>query len=200
MARSLHHARLEVIVQEMLASNSRRVADLGCGKGELLQWLRGHAQFTHLVGVDIDARALAEARYRLGIDLTRPNNRLRVCIGSFEDTDWDLPTVDTAVMLETIEHVDPGRLPKVERVVFGHLQPALVLITTPNQEYNVLHGMAPRQRRHPGHRFEWTRAQFRSWGNAVAARQGYAVRYTDIGPLDPARGSSTQMARFDKVA
>jgi hypothetical protein len=88
----------------------------------------------------------------------------------------------------------------VEQVVFGRLQPALVLITTPNQEYNVLHGMSPRQRRHPGHRFEWTRAQFRSWGNAVAERQGYAVRYTDIGPIDPLRGSSTQMARFDKAA
>lgn len=199
MPASLHHARLEVITREMLASNCRRVADLGCGKGELLQWLRGHAQFTHLVGVDIDARALAEARYRLGIDLTRPGGRLRVCMGSFEETDWDLPEVDAAVMLETIEHVDPGRLPRVERVVFGHLQPALVLITTPNQEYNVLHGMTVRQRRHPGHRFEWTRAQFRSWGDAVAERQGYSVRYTDIGPRDALRGSSTQMARFDKA-
>ncbi len=184
----------------MLSSGARRVADLGCGHGELLQWLRGHDQFTHLFGVDVDVRALAEARSRLGIDLLQPDARLQVSFGSFEDAELDMPAVDAAVMLETIEHVDPGRLPRVEQTVFGQLRPSLVLITTPNKEYNPLHGLSERQRRHPGHRFEWTRAQFRSWCSGVAERRGYTIRFTDIGPSDPVLGSSTQMARFDKAA
>jgi small RNA 2'-O-methyltransferase len=200
VASPLHRARLNVVVNEMLSSGVRRVADLGCGHGELLEWLRGHDQFTYLFGVDVDARALARARTRLGIDLLRPDGRLHVSLGSFENVDWDIPEVDAAVMLETIEHVDPGRLPRVEQVVFGRLNPSLVLITTPNKEYNPLHGLSERQRRHPGHRFEWTRAQFRSWCKGVAERRGYALQFSDIGPADPVRGSSTQMARFDKAA
>lgn len=198
MPTALHRARLDAVVRELLASGARRVADLGCGKGELLQQLRIHDQFTRLIGIDIDAQALVRAREALGLDLLRPDERLLVCLGSFEEADWDAPTVDAAVMLETIEHIDPGRLPRVERSVFAHLQPEFVLITTPNKEYNPLHGMSARQRRHPGHRFEWTRAQFQDWCTAVAARARYRVRFEDIGPADAMRGSSTQMACFTK--
>ena len=100
------------------------------------------------------------------------------------------------MLLETIEHIDPGRLPRVERAVFGAMRPRLVLVTTPNREYNTLHGMAPGRRRHPGHRFEWDRAQFRQWATAVATRNGYAVAFADLGEPDPQRGGSTQMACF----
>lgn len=89
-------------------------------------------------------------------------------------------------MLETIEHVDPGRLSKVERGVFGGMRPRTVLVTTPNQEFNVLHGVLPGRRRHPGHRFEWTRAQFRIWSSGVAGRNGYTVSFGDLGPTDAA--------------
>jgi small RNA 2'-O-methyltransferase len=192
----LHRARVDAVLEALLASGARQVADLGCGRGELLLRLREHPQFTRLLGVDIDAQALATARERLGLDLFRRDERLHVCLGSFEESDWAEGTFDAAVLLETIEHVDAGRLPRVERAVFRELRPALVIVTTPNREYNALHGMSAGERRHPGHRFEWTRAQFRAWGDGVTTRQGYAVHYRDIGPPDPAVGSSTQMACF----
>jgi small RNA 2'-O-methyltransferase len=183
-------------VHELLDSGATSVVDLGCGHGELLQRLCEHAQFEQLIGIDIDARALAKARSVLGLDLFSPNERLTVRYGSFEEADADLKGLDAAVMLETIEHIDPGRLSRVERAVFGGMRPRTVLITTPNQEYNVLHGMSPEQRRHPGHRFEWTRAQLRLWSRGVAERNGYTVAFVDLGPVDALRGSSTQMARF----
>lgn len=188
------------MVDELLLSGARRVADLGCGRGELLHRLREHEQFSRLIGIDIDARALAEARAVLGIDLLRPDPRVLVCRGSFEETDWEIPAVDAAVLLETIEHIDPARLSRVEHAVFGCLRPGSVLITTPNKDYNPLHGMAAQQRRHPGHRFEWTRVQFRTWSKGVAERRGYLVRFKDIGPVDAARGSTTQMACFAMAA
>lgn len=196
MATTLHRARFDAVVRALLASGASRIADLGCGGGELLQHLREHTQFTQLIGIDIDSQALAQARERLGLDLLRPDARLQVRLGSFEASDWGMPSVDAAVMLETIEHVDPGRLSRVERAVFGQLRPSMVLITTPNREYNPLHGMAPGQRRHPGHRFEWTRAQFQSWCDGVAKRRAYRVDFSNIGPPDPVCGSSTQMACF----
>ncbi|MCC5862176.1 MAG: methyltransferase domain-containing protein [Gammaproteobacteria bacterium] len=200
MATALHRARLDAVVSALLANDARHIVDLGCGPGELLQTLQGYTQFRRLLGIDIDARALAKARGALGLDLFNRNERLDVCLGSFEDSDWHPAGVDAAVMLETIEHVHPGRLPKVEQSVFGELAPGLVLVTTPNREYNPLHGMAPGERRHPGHHFEWTREQFRCWAQAVGDRHGYRVDFSYIGPRDRVLGSSTQMASFRKAA
>jgi len=52
--------------------------------------------------------------------------------------------------------------------------------------------------RHADHRFEWTRAEFQQWANAVAGRRGYAVVVSGIGPDDADVGSPTQMAVFTK--
>ncbi|MBE0475105.1 methyltransferase domain-containing protein [Rhodoferax sp.] len=197
MSTLLHIERLDAVVRALLSSGATSVLDLGCGPGELLLRLREHPQFVRLLGIDIDQRALADARSALGLDWLHPEPRLSVRLGSFEEVDAGLKGFDAAVMLETIEHIDPGHLPRVERAVFAGMHPRLLLVTTPNQEYNVLHGMAAGCKRHPGHRFEWTRAQFQDWANGVAQRQGYSVSFSDLGPHDPVRGSSTQMASFE---
>ncbi|MEY4139277.1 MAG: hypothetical protein RLZZ371_1459 [Pseudomonadota bacterium] len=63
----------------------------------------------------------------------------------------------------------------------------------------MLHGMVAGRKRHPGHHFEWTRAQFQQWACGVAQRHGYSVSFSDLGPPDPVRGSSTQMAKFETL-
>lgn len=198
MATALHHARLDAVVDTLLVRGARQVADLGCGSGELLQRLRDHEQFVRLLGIDIDTQALALARERLGLDLFSRDQRVQVCFGSFEESDWAEGAIDAAVLLETIEHIDAGRLSRVEHAVFARLRPEIVVVTTPNKEFNALHGLLPGVRRHPGHRFEWTRPQFKGWCDGVAERQGYDVGFRDIGPPDPVVGSSTQMACFSR--
>lgn len=192
----LHVERLDAVTDALLASGARRVVDLGCGGGQLLQRLRGYAQFERLLGIDIDAKLLTRARERLGVDLFRPDARLEVRRGSFEDHHWAERGIQAAVMLETIEHVPPSRLSRVENAIFGGLRPGFIVITTPNREFNPLHGLAPGERRHPGHYFEWTRAQFGNWCEGVAARHGYQVSMKGIGPPAPGCGSSSQMATF----
>jgi hypothetical protein len=132
----------------------------------------------------------------MGLNWLQPDPRLAVRLGSFEEVDAELTGFDAAVMLETLEHIAPSHLPRVERAVFAGMHPRLLLVTTPNQEYNVLHGMAAGRKRHPGHHFEWTRAQFQHWASGVAQRHNYSVNFSDLGPPDPVRGSSTQMASF----
>jgi small RNA 2'-O-methyltransferase len=200
MASSLHQERLEVVVGHLVACGARSVLDLGCGEGELLQALSAHAQFERLVGIDVDEGALNAARRALGLGPGADGGRMQVRHGSFEATDAALAGFDAAALVETIEHVDPRRLARVEQAVFGGMRPGHVLVTTPNQEYNVLHGLPPGKMRHPGHRFEWTRARFREWARGVAGRNSYAVRFFDIGPFDPFLGSTTQMARFVAAA
>ncbi|KGK42133.1 hypothetical protein LH51_09410 [Nitrincola sp. A-D6] len=196
MATSLHQARIEAVITTLLNSGIQRVADLGCGQGELLTHLYRHQQFTRLLGIDIDSHAIGRARELLNLDLFNPDKRLHVCLGSFEDDDWAEQDLEAAVLLETIEHINPGRLTRVEQTLFNRLRFELVVITTPNQEYNPLHGMAWGERRHPGHHFEWTRTQFQAWCEGVAQRHGYQVSFEAIGPSDPLLGSSTQMACF----
>lgn len=196
MASPLHKERLDAIIRRLLDSGAARVLDLGCGPGELMLRLAQQPQFTRIVGIDIDARVLDAARSALGLGLPHPADRIQVRYGSYEEADPELAGFDAAALVETIEHIDPGRLPRVERAVFGGMRPRTVLVTTPNQEFNMLHGMAPGKRRHPGHRFEWDRANFREWAKGVAQRNGYEVCFIDIGARDPIRGSSTQMAHF----
>jgi len=73
-------------------------------------------------------------------------------------------------------------------------------VTTPNREYNATWPSLPAGKfRHPDHRFEWDRAEFRAWADAVAARHGYAVTYHPVGPDDAALGPPTQMAVFGRA-
>ncbi len=196
----LHALRLDTVARLLVQSGARSVLDLGCGRGELLTRLVSEPSFTRVIGIDIDPDALLEARMALGIGLPDPSARLQVRYGSFEEADAELRGFDAAALVETIEHIDPARLGHVERAVFGDLRPRLVLVTTPNQDYNVLHGMPPGAKRHAGHRFEWGRARFAQWARRVAAQNGYVISLDAIGPPDAIWGSSTQMARFDRDA
>lgn len=198
MATSLHEQRLEAVTQHLLASGATSVLDLGCGPGELLLRLVAHPQFSRIVGIDIDETALLEARQLLGLGLFDPSGRVTIRHSSFEAADPDLTGFAAAALVETIEHIDPHRLTRVERAVFGYMRPSLILVTTPNQEYNPFHGLADHQRRHPDHRFEWDRQKFCKWSEGVADRNGYQVTFAAIGPYDPVYGSSTQMARFER--
>jgi len=198
MATLLHEARLDLVRDHVRGSGARSVLDLGCGDGELLERLLAEPQFERIIGLDIDTDALSAARERLQ-PVVEASSRIEFQLrqASFEDEDEGLRGFDAAVLLETIEHIRPDRLAHVEVAVFGCYEPPLVLVTTPNVEYNVLYGMKRGQRRHPGHYFEWNRVQFRCWATAVAERYAYDVFFVDVGDADPSFGAPTQMARFE---
>lgn len=195
-ATALHEMRIAAVIGALLDAQAKSVLDLGCGEGELMVRLAAQTQFSRIVGLDISDSVLQMARCLLGLDPFAPPGRVEVLHASFTDTDSALKGFDAAVLLETIEHIDPGRLSRVERTVFGCYRPQTVLITTPNHEYNVMYGMAPGQFRHPGHCFEWDRYKFRHWACGIAERNGYSVAFHDIGDPHPTLGASTQMATF----
>ena len=90
-----------------------------------------------------------------------------------------------------------SRLEALERVLFGHARPRMVVMTTPNSEYNVMFESLPAgQFRHRDHRFEWSREQFETWAQGVADRHGYGVRFLPIGPEDSVVGAPSQMGIF----
>ncbi len=199
----LHDQRLDAVAELLKTSGARRVVDLGCGSGKLLRRLMAERQFTEILGVDIGIQDLELAARRLKLETLpeRQRKRIKLLQGALTYRDDRIAGFDAAAMVEVIEHIDPERLPSVERVVFECAQPALVVLTTPNREYNAkFETMAPGQLRHADHRFEWTRAEFRAWVDGVTARFPYTARIEPVGEVDPELGPPSQMAIFERGA
>jgi 3' terminal RNA ribose 2'-O-methyltransferase Hen1 len=195
----LNTERHEAVHQALLSLAATSVIDLGCGPGQFLDRLVKTPAFTRVAGCDVSTRSLQQAARRLRLDRMseRQSARVELFQGALTYEDPRFAGFDAAVLMEVIEHVDPPRLEALEHVVFGAAKPGAVIVTTPNSEYNVRYeGLAGL--RHPDHRFEWDRARFAQWSDRVAAAHGYSVERADIGAVDEALGTPTQMAVFTR--
>lgn len=198
---SLNDQRLVAVVSVLKQNNAKRVLDLGCGEGKLIKTLLADASFTQLTGMDVSYRILERAKARLHLDSlpSFQQSRLNLVQGSLTYRDKRLAGYEAATVIEVIEHLDLPRLASFERVLFEFARPGLVIVTTPNVEYNVLfEGMPTGKLRHPDHRFEWSRARFQEWAEEVVVKFGYRVEFLPVGPADPTYGPPTQMAVFKR--
>lgn len=193
----LNTQRHVAVHQTLLDLGARSVIDLGCGPGHFLDRLIKTPAFTRVAGTDVSTRSLQYAARRLRVERMseRQAERVELFQSALTYEDERFAGFDAAVLMEVVEHVDPPRLDALERVVFGAARPRAVIVTTPNADYNELYeGLVGR--RHPDHRFEWTRAEFAEWTDRVTSRYGYRVERRGIGETDDVLGSPTQMAVF----
>ena len=198
---SLNEQRMTRVLEVLKAHGATSVVDLGCGEGRLLRDLLKERAFTRVGGMDVSTRALEIARDKLHLDRLSPRLAAKLSLfqGSLMYRDQRLREYDAATAVEVIEHLDPSRLSAFERVILGDTKPRLMIVTTPNVEYNVRFESLPVGRlRHRDHRFEWTRAEFRSWGERVAGEHGYAFEWLPVGSEDAEVGPPTQMGVFTK--
>lgn len=218
---SLAEQRAGAVTAVLGAERATSVIDLGCGGGRLLERLVRDRSLERVTGVDVHLGSLEIAHRRLcegchpdggrrhrplfadsdtrREERSRPRTRPELLLGSVVYRDRRFRDHDAAVLMEVVEHLDPSRLPAMEQVVFGDAAPRLVVVTTPNIEYNRHYeGLAEGEFRHADHRFEWTRAEFAAWADRVAAEHGYTVRHLPVGPEHPETGAPTQMGVFTK--
>ena len=196
---SLNERRTEAVLQALRDAGAARVAGVGCGEGRLIETLLRDAAFTAILGMDVSVRALERAARRLHVDTMAPRQRERVQLvhGSLTYRDRRLAGWDAMTAVEVVEHLDPYRLDAFARTVFHDARPGHVVVTTPNAEYNALFPSLPAGGfRHPDHRFEWTREQFRDWASQTAGRYDYRVSFRPVGDEDASLGPPTQMAVF----
>lgn len=196
---SLHDQRHQEVIAILQEQVAETVLDLGCSSGKLLKKLMKVSQFKKITGLDVSYRALEIAQRRLHWDTMTPRakERIELLHGALTYRDQRLEGYDAAVAVEVIEHLDENRLQAFEQAVFRYARPRIVIITTPNVEYNVLfENMEPGTFRHSDHRFEWTRKEFEDWAMKISATYSYQVNISGIGPEDEQHGCPSQMAVF----
>lgn len=198
MTNWLHEQRLDAVLAAVLGSGAETILDLGCGEGALLTRLAEEAAIRRIVGIDLSQDALKRLQARLQEAPADVRSKVELIHGSMTEPDEALIGFDAALLVETIEHIDPDRLSILERAVFRDMRPATVVITTPNGDFNALLGVPAYRFRHPDHRFEWGREKFRSWAEGVARRNAYTVAYQDVAGAHPVHGGASQMALFAK--
>ena len=194
--------RVAAVLAVLRDAGAARVLDLGCGEGALIAELLAEPRVTEVVGVDVSPRTLEVAARRLHLDRLsgRQRERVRLLQSSLTYRDDRLAGFDAAVLMEVVEHIDPPRIEAMERTVFAHARPGIIVVTTPNAEHNVrFPDLLSGAMRHRDHRFEWSRAQFHIWADGVAAAYGYGVRVLGVGPDDAEVGPPRQLAVFTRA-
>jgi 3' terminal RNA ribose 2'-O-methyltransferase Hen1 len=192
---------VQAVIAQFKRAGAKRVLDMGGGEGRLLRSLLEDPTVEEIVGMDVSLRALHRARERLRLDRMPEawRARPRLMHSSLTYRDSRLTGFDAAAVIEVVEHLDPCRLAAFERSLFEFARPTLVVVTTPNAEYNVRWPSLPAgELRHEDHRFEWTRGEFQTWAAAAGRRFGYGVRFQGVGADDPEVGSPTQLAVFSR--
>jgi 3' terminal RNA ribose 2'-O-methyltransferase Hen1 len=197
----LNDARQLAVIEALAASGAKAVADLGCGEGKLIARLLRDKRFDKLIGLDASLRSLERASEKM--KLNQPGGpregHITLLHGSLTYRDARWADADAATLVEVIEHLDQDRLPALAKIVFGATRPKTVIVTTPNIEHNVLFvNLAAGAFRHPDHRFEWTRAEFRTWAAQIETEFGYRAAFSEIGETNALHGAPTQMAVFTR--
>lgn len=196
---SLAEQRMKAVEAELLNLEVKSVLDLGCGEGKFLKQILPNQAFKKILGLEVSIKEIEKAKEKLDYDILPEavRSRFNLIHGSLTYLDERTKGFDASVVVEVIEHLDVNRLSTFEKNVFGYINSRVVIVTTPNIEYNAkfakLSGF-----RHPDHRFEWTRSEFKSWCDKVSQQFGYEYRIAPIGENDPAFGSPTQMGVFLK--
>ncbi len=197
---TLHQQRLKLVLEKLKESGANSVLDLGCGEGKLIRMLLKEKQFSNISGMDVSYQELTKCKDRLHWDEMAPRQkeRINLFLGALTYKDKRLEGFDAAAIVEVIEHMDENRLKSFERVVFEFAKPKTVVLTTPNEEYNVLfENMEAGIMRHTDHRFEWSRTEFETWAKQVAETNNYNVQFLPIGEEDKKVGVPSQMAIFE---
>ena len=191
----LHDLRLDAVAALLQAATVRTVADLGCGEGKLLRRLLAVGGLDRILACDVSTAALERAAALLeGVHETE-REKVQLFQSSLLYTDARLEGLDAAVLVEVIEHLEPARLPRLAHNLFRKARPKMVIITTPNREYNAVWESLPAGRfRHSDHRFEWTRSEFEGWAHSV--KGDYQVEFLPLGEAHSTLGAPSQMAVF----
>jgi 3' terminal RNA ribose 2'-O-methyltransferase Hen1 len=195
----LNDLRYEAIINYIKALPKKEtIVDLGAGEGKLSLQLGFIEGVKEILSVEPANKARLKALERFEqIKEKHGFVEPKSVPGSLFYYDERLINKDVMILCEVIEHIDEYRLARIFETIFKDYRPNVLIVTTPNQEYNVVYDMDEIMRHHD-HRFEWTRADFRGKCEAWSSPYEYQLSFHGIGEEHPTFGHPTQMAIFTR--
>lgn len=196
----LNDLRYEKIIQKVNEFKNRdTIVDLGSGEGKLSVKLGFVDGVKEILAVEPSESESIKALKRFEKVQEKENFVMpKQIIGSLFYYDERLKNKDIIILCEVIEHIDAYRLPKIMRTILHDYRPKVLLITTPNKEYNEVYQLGDGAHRHSDHRFEWTREEFSDWCETQSEASEYNVTFDGIGEEHELYGYPTQMCIFTR--
>lgn len=191
-----HNLRMESVVAALSSNGIRRVIDLGCGDGAFTKKiLNSDVNLDLYVGIDSWLDRLDAAQ----TDSELVDDRLTFIEGSMTELETAIRNPEpfrplgAVVLLETIEHVPRDEVGAIEKGVFKHISPKLVVITTPDATAR----LNKEQLRARGHYFEWDVSEFHEWAKSIVDEYPeYSVNIEQL--TGPTFVRNTQVAVFKR--
>lgn len=177
-------------------THKETIVDLGAGEGRLSVQLGFVEGVQEILSIEPSNKSRIKAIDRFEqVIKTEGYVKPQSLPGSLFYYDSRLQNKDIIILCEVIEHIEEDRLPNIFDTILNDYRPKTLIVTTPNQEYNVLYEMEEKMR-HDDHRFEWTRTQFAENVKKWTQNFPYKVSIQGIGEVHPRYGHPTQMAIF----
>lgn len=196
----LNELRYEAILKVIeTLPQKETIVDLGAGEGKLSVQLGFMNGVKEILSVEPSNKSRIRAVERFNQITNEDFVEPKSLSGSLFYFDSRLQNKDIIILCEVIEHIDEHRLPKIFETILKEYRPKVLIVTTPNQEYNVVYDLDVLMR-HQDHRFEWTRDQFRENVEFWAKGVPYQVSFQGIGVETETYGYPTQMAIFRREA
>lgn len=172
------------------------IVDLGAGEGRLSVQLGFLEGVKEILSIEPSNKSRLQAIGRFEQVIAKEGYvQPQSLAGSLFYFDNRLQNKDIIILCEVIEHISEERLPKIFDTILNDYRPKTLIVTTPNQEYNVLYDLDV-EMRHDDHRFEWTRAEFVHNVKDWSQKYPYQVSIQGIGEEHPQYGHPTQMVIF----
>ncbi|CAL8126524.1 unnamed protein product [Orchesella dallaii] len=216
--------RVNQVIENMLESpkykklhqtSGKTIMEVGCAEFGMMKYFKRNLDVGKLIFLDLDADLLREKTHLLKPlpaeylqRISRPEAlQVQAYAGCITTVDAEVrkenPDIWAVVGIEIIEHLHADVLRGFEETVFGIIAPNLVIVTTPNAEFNEVFNLPPGKFRHWDHKFEWTRQEFRQWCEKIVGEfQFYTYKIEGICEGSEATrhlGCVSQMAIFEKL-
>jgi 3' terminal RNA ribose 2'-O-methyltransferase Hen1 len=145
----LRTQRFEKVKQTLQKLQVTQVLQLQSGEGLFLKELLETKAFEEILGMDTSSYMLEKSRQFLRLEEDSPH-RLRLIHGSLFYRDKYLKEWEAVVLLESLQFFLPHQFKTFEDAFFGFVRPRILIVTTPNREYNALLKEIPEGKyRHP---------------------------------------------------
>lgn len=181
----------------------KKVVDIGSAELKFFRNLRSINGVQEVVLLDVDEDTLQNSKHRvqplMADFLLRRQQPLtvKVVCGDARVYDPLLSGAQVVTLIEVIEHMNVCDLPALVQCVFHHVRPHLVVVTTPNADFNKFFpNHIPGKFRHWDHKFEWTAEEFQNWCLGVVEEYpDYTLEFSGCG-VGPDGTFCSQIACF----